>query len=117
MDETVQINISAQSADRNTLSESHMKLFGRNIGMTKDQLIALVTLSLGIFYCWAYFSMFAPFFPAVATQKNLNSTEIGITFGIIPFVLLIFSPFFGKYVSMHMRFIVTYLTLNIYFNW
>lgn len=117
MDENAVANIPIQCVDGQNVSESHMTLFGKDIGMTRDQLIALVTLSFGFFFCWAYFSMFAPFFPGIANKKNLNSTEVGITFGIIPFVLLVFSPIFGKYVIIYMYFMTSdYLTLYIYFN-
>jgi hypothetical protein len=40
-----------------------------------------------------------PFFPAEAMKKQMSSTQIGIIFGIFQLVLLIFSPFFGKYVK------------------
>ena len=100
MEETSRITHLIQSNNENSVQEPNMIWFGRDVGMSRDQLIVLVTLSLGYFYCWAYFSLFAPFFPEAATEKQLNSTEIGIIFGIIPFVLLIFSPIFGKYVIL-----------------
>lgn len=118
MDENAVANIPIQCVDGQNVSESHMTLFGKDIGMTRDQLIALVTLSFGFFFCWAYFSMFAPFFPGIATKKNLNSTEIGITFGIIPFVLLVFSPIFGKYVIIYMYFMASdyFIFIQIFFK-
>ncbi len=74
-------------------------IFGRNIGMTKDQLTSSIILCLSFFFNWAYYSLFAPFFPAAAISKGMNTTEIGIIFGVFQLVLLVFSPIFGKYVS------------------
>lgn len=77
---------------------STFKLCGRDMGMTKPQLITVVILSLSFFFNWAYFSLFVPFFPKEALKKGMDPSKIGIIFGIFQFVLLICSPIFGKYV-------------------
>lgn len=47
----------------------------------------------------AYYSLFAPFFPAESIKKGLSQTQVGIIFGVYQFVLLVLSPVFGKYVN------------------
>lgn len=79
--------------------EPNMSICGMNIKMTKTQLVSIILLSLTFFFNWAYYSLFAPFFPEEAINKGLNTTQIGIIFGVFQLVLLIFSPVFGKYVS------------------
>lgn len=74
----------------------NLVIFGRDLGITKDQLISVVILSLNFFLMMAYFSLFAPFFPAEATKKGMGSSQIGIIFGIYQLVILICSPIFGK---------------------
>jgi MFS family permease len=45
------------------------------------------------------FSCLAPFFPAEAQLKNLNSSEVGIVFGIFEMTMFILSPILGKYMA------------------
>ena len=86
---------------KNSESEMNLILFGKNLNMTKSQLISIILLSLAFFLNWAYFSLFAPFFPVEAIKKQMNSTQIGIIFGVFQLVLLILSPIFGKYVIIN----------------
>lgn len=45
------------------------------------------------------FSCIAPFYPSEAQLKGLNSTDIGIVFGVFELTMFILSPILGKYVS------------------
>lgn len=79
--------------------EPHLVICGKNTGTTKSQLIAIVLLSLFFFLTSSFYSIFAPFYPGVATKKEMSETQIGVIFGSFQFVLLVLSPFFGKYVT------------------
>lgn len=79
--------------------EQNIMLFGRDLKMTRSQLTAVTMLSIYFFLTWSYFSLFTPFFPGEALKKGQNGSQIGIIFGILQLVLLILSPFFGKYVT------------------
>lgn len=79
--------------------EPHLVICGKNTGTTKSQLIAIVLLSLFFFLTSSFYSIFAPFYPGVATTKGMSETQIGVIFGSFQFVLLVLSPFFGKYVT------------------
>ena len=72
---------------------------GRELNMSKGQLLAASMLSTYFFLTWSYFSLFTPFFPGEALKKEQNRSQIGMIFGVLQLVLLILSPFFGKYVS------------------
>ncbi len=93
-------------------SPNTLTICGRNIGITKEQLVASIILSLNFFFNWAYYSLFAPFFPEVAISKGMSASEIGIIFGAFQFVLLICSPIFGKYVS-HLNIVLENLTKHL----
>ena len=86
---------------KNSDSEMSLMFFGKNLNMTRSQLISIILLSLAFFLNWAYFSLFAPFFPVEAIKKEMNSTQIGIIFGVFQLVLLVLSPIFGKYVIIN----------------
>ena len=86
------------SETESSRSEPHLVICGRNTGATKSQLIAIVLLSLFFFLTSSFYSIFAPFYPGVATQKGMSETQIGVIFGSFQFVLLVLSPIFGKYV-------------------
>jgi len=80
--------------------EQNIMIFGRDLKMTRSQLSAVSMLSIYFFLTWSYFSLFTPFFPGEALKKEQNRSQIGIIFGILQLVLLILSPFFGKYMNM-----------------
>jgi cyanate permease len=67
--------------------------------LTRHQLVATILLLLYFFLSSAYYSLFAPFFPAEAVKKGINQTQVGMIFGVLQLVLLILSPYFGKYVT------------------
>ncbi len=79
-------------------------IFGKNLGITKSQFHIVVYLSVYTFLTYAYYSLFSPFYPGIATEKGMSDTEIGIIFGVYPFVILILSPFFGKYVITYAQY-------------
>lgn len=79
--------------------ESPVSCCGKNIAITKSQLIAVILLSLFFFLTSSFYSIFAPFYPGVATKKGMSQSQIGIIFGIFQFVLLVLSPIFGKYLD------------------
>ena len=84
---------------RYSLSDnSSMVLFGRNLGISKRQLICITLLAAGYFFVLCYFALFAPFFPHEAMKKGQSSSHIGAIFGVYQLVLLIGCPIFGKYV-------------------
>lgn len=82
-----------------TSTSSNITMCGRDMGITRQQLSAVVLLSLFFFLTSSFYSIFAPFYPGVATKKGMSETQIGIIFGIFQFTLLVLSPIFGKYVS------------------
>ncbi len=82
-----------------SIVEQNLVICGRNLNMTSSQLISASMLSIYFFLTWAYFSLFTPFFPGEALKKGQNRSQIGIIFGMLQLVLLVLSPFFGKYVS------------------
>jgi hypothetical protein len=79
-------------------AESTVVIFGKDLGMTKKQLISISLLAAGYFFIWCYFALFAPFFPHEAMKKGQSSSHIGAIFGVYQLVLLIGCPIFGKYV-------------------
>ena len=81
-----------------TINKSNIKLCGKDLGITRTQLVVITMLSLYFFITWTDYALFAPFYPGSALKKGLNKTQIGLVFGVFQFSLLIFSPFFGKYV-------------------
>ena len=99
---------------RYSLSDnSSMVLFGRNLGISKRQLICITLLAAGYFFVLCYFALFAPFFPHEAKKKGHSSFYIGIVFGVYQLVLLIGYPIFGKYVIIKLYFAI-YLFMFYY---
>lgn len=77
----------------------HVKLIGIDFRMNKTQFIT-ITLLIGYFFLSAsYYSLFAPFFPSEAINKNLSKTQIGIIFSMFELTIFILSPYFGKNVK------------------
>lgn len=97
------VNMNENETSSTSLSESgqskNMKICGRDLNITKGQFLAVSMLSTYFFLTWSYFSLFTPFFPAEALKKDQNRSKIGMIFGVLQLVLLMLSPFFGKYVS------------------
>ena len=92
-------NATSSTSSPESGGSKNIKLFGRDLNMTKGQFLAVSMLSIYFFLTWSYFSLFTPFFPAEALKKDQNRSKIGMIFGVLQLVLLILSPFFGKYVS------------------
>ncbi len=72
---------------------------GKDTSVSKPQMYAIILLSLFFFLTSSFYSIFAPFYPGVATAKGMSQTQIGIIFGIFQLTLLVLSPVFGKYVT------------------
>ncbi len=79
-------------------SDPTIVICGKETGITRPQMYAIILLSLFFFLTSSFYSIFAPFYPGVATAKGMSETQIGIIFGIFQFTLLVLSPIFGKYV-------------------
>jgi len=79
--------------------EKNLVIFRRNLNMTLSQLTAVSILSIYFYLTWAYFSLITPFFPGEAMKKGMNSSKIGIVFGVYQLVLLLLQPVFGKYLN------------------
>lgn len=77
----------------------NIHLCGKDLNITKPQLITLVLLCSNFLISSACYSLLAPFFPLVALQKEISKTQVGIIFGVFELVLLVLSPIFGKYVN------------------
>lgn len=71
---------------------------GKNIRLTRPQLLTSIFLSLYFFLSSCAYSLMSPFFPSESTKKGMSQTQIGIIFGVFQLVLLVLSPIFGKYV-------------------
>ena len=80
-------------------NDSTIVICGNDLGINRSQMIAVILLSLFFFLTSSFYSIFAPFYPKVATNKGMSETQIGIIFGVFQFGLLILCPIFGKYVS------------------
>ena len=79
--------------------EENIVFYGRNLNVTKSQLIVLMVLIPYIFLTSSYYSLFAPFLPGEALKKGINQTQIGLIFGVFQLAVLILSPIFGKYLD------------------
>ncbi len=79
--------------------EENLVFYGRNLNVTKSQLIVLMVLIPYIFLTSSYYSLFAPFLPGEALKKGINQTQIGLIFGVFQLAVLILSPIFGKYLD------------------
>jgi hypothetical protein len=58
-DETAEPNENTQANDVTVVTETNLIIMGKNLNMTKSQLISVVILSLTFFLNWSYFSLFA----------------------------------------------------------
>jgi len=93
----------------NQQPNENINFCGKDLNITKSQLITLVLLCSNFLISSACYSLLAPFFPLVALQKEISKTQVGIIFGVFELVLLVLSPIFGKYVNES-----NFLTLNPY---
>jgi hypothetical protein len=101
-----------QQQQQQEIPEDNIIIFGRNINMSRTQLVTVSLITINFFLCSAYYSLFSPFMPGEAIQKGISQTQVGIIFGVYQLVLLILSPIFGKYVTFHSISRTTQTTLN-----
>lgn len=99
----------------NPQSEANIHLRGKDLNITKPQLITLVLLCSNFLVSSACYSLLAPFFPLVALEKAISKTQVGIIFGVFELVLLVLSPIFGKYVN-EKAFSILSIQFNICFR-
>lgn len=59
----------------------------------------LLMLCSAIFFAGCGFSMIAPFFPRVATDKGMTEIEFSMVFSTFELVMFIFSPIFGNFLT------------------
>lgn len=89
---------SSSSNDNDSPVDENVKLFGKDLKISRPQLYILCLLCPYFFLTSSYYSLFAPFFPVEALKKGITQTQVGIIFGIFQFAFLILAPIFGKYV-------------------
>ncbi|XP_014247756.1 MFS-type transporter SLC18B1-like [Cimex lectularius] len=63
---------------------------------TRQQILALLTLTLAEFISFASMSVMAPFFPREAAEKGMSTSVSGFVFSFYAFVVFATSPVFGK---------------------
>jgi hypothetical protein len=85
--------------DARVRNDENIHLLGKDLNITKPQLITVVLLCANFLISSACYSLLAPFFPLVAVEKQISKTQVGIIFGVFELVLLVLSPIFGKYVT------------------
>jgi len=68
-----------------------------NISWTKEQWMALLTLTMTHLFNGMCVSIQAPFYPHEAERKGATATEYGLVFGIFELTVFIVSPVIGKY--------------------
>lgn len=83
------------SSDDSSESSSYTKFSD----LTRRQWATIGMLAVANLCSTVAFSCIAPFYPQEAQMKGMNSTEIGIIFGVFELVMFITAPPLGKYVS------------------
>jgi hypothetical protein len=95
-DDSLIDNVEEESS--NLEVDRNITICGKSLNLTRHQLITTALLATNLFLSSAYYSLFAPFFPAESIKKGITQTQVGIIFAVLEFLLLILSPVFGKYV-------------------
>jgi len=67
------------------------------ISWTKEQWLALLTLTMTHLFNGMCVSIQAPFYPHEAEKKGASATEYGLVFGIFELTVFLVSPVIGKY--------------------
>lgn len=91
-------DVSATATDIDD-DDQYLTLCGKSLNVTWPQLVTIVLLTTYYLLTSSYYSLLAPFLPGEAVNKGLTKTQIGIIFSVFELVLLVLTPFFGKYVS------------------
>lgn len=66
---------------------------------SRKQIITLITLVLAEFFVLSSYSILAPFFPQMKTEKGIDDMTIGLLFAIYELVMFIMAPIYGLLVS------------------
>lgn len=85
--------------DKSSSSSSESSSYTRFSELTKKQLATIGMLAVANLCSTIAFSCIAPFYPTEAEFKGLNTSEIGLIFGIFELVMFITAPFLGKYMA------------------
>ncbi|CAK5074786.1 unnamed protein product [Meloidogyne enterolobii] len=80
-------------------SSSESSSYTRFSELTKKQLATIGMLAVANLCSTIAFSCIAPFYPTEAEFKGMNTSEIGLIFGIFELVMFITAPFLGKYMA------------------
>lgn len=65
--------------------------------MPKKSIFMLGLICLGNFFGGAMFALLAPFYPAMATQKGVDQTTVGVVFAVFELVYFFVGPILGAY--------------------
>ncbi|KAI6173488.1 MFS-type transporter SLC18B1 [Aphelenchoides besseyi] len=87
---------STSSSDSSDSSSSYTRFSD----LTRKQWATVGMLAIANLCSTVAFSCIAPFYPSEAKLKDLNSSQIGVVFGVFELVILITAPFLGKYMSV-----------------
>uniref|UniRef100_A0A914MJB9 Major facilitator superfamily (MFS) profile domain-containing protein n=1 Tax=Meloidogyne incognita TaxID=6306 RepID=A0A914MJB9_MELIC len=85
--------------DKSSSSSSESSSYTRFSELTKKQLATIGMLAVANLCSTIAFSCIAPFYPTEAEFKGMNTSEIGLIFGIFELVMFITAPFLGKYMA------------------
>lgn len=84
---------------RSPPARKHLSFCGKEIKMTKSELICAILLSSFFLLNWTYFAIFPTVLPHEAMKKGMTQTQVGFIFGIFQLVLFLLYPVFGKYLN------------------
>lgn len=81
-------------------SSSSSSSYVRFSELTKKQWATIAMLAIANLCSTVAFSCIAPFYPDEAKDKGMNTTEVGIVFGIFELVMFVTAPVLGKYMAL-----------------
>ncbi|KAI1716240.1 major facilitator superfamily domain-containing protein [Ditylenchus destructor] len=80
-------------------SSSASSSYTRFSDLTKKQWATVGMLAVANLCSTVAFSCIAPFYPGEAQTKGMNTSEIGIVFGVFELVMFVTAPLLGKYMG------------------
>uniref|UniRef100_A0A915EMF4 Major facilitator superfamily (MFS) profile domain-containing protein n=1 Tax=Ditylenchus dipsaci TaxID=166011 RepID=A0A915EMF4_9BILA len=89
-------NLSSSSSSSSSGSSSYTRFSD----LTKKQWATVAMLAVANLCSTVAFSCIAPFYPAEAQHKEMNTSEIGIVFGVFELVMFVTAPILGKYMPL-----------------